>query len=280
MGILGVGRARPPRPRQAQHRDGQGCFTADETVALLERLDSEESDQPWLTVCSFLNPHDVAIFGVIALMQGLRYDTGDIPEVANAPTHDEDLSTKPACQQSYVDAWGKMLAPQPWIETHRKFYYQLQGTVDAELAKVLDALRGYEGVREHDRGLQLRPRRHARRSRRYAPEVAQRLRGDDARALPRLQPADRWRPARDRRADEPRRPASHPARFRGDRPGRGVEARLGRPHGGVAARGARPVRAHLRQRTGPALAIRCCTSPTTRSARAAPGRAAPSSASR
>ena len=34
-----------------------------------------------------------------------------------------------------------MLAPQPWIETHRKFYYQLQGTVDAELAKVLDALR-------------------------------------------------------------------------------------------------------------------------------------------
>ena len=117
------------------------AFTADETVALLERLDNEESDQPWLTVCSFLNPHDIALFGVIALTQGLCYDTGDLPEVANAPTHDEDLSTKPACQQSYVDAWGKMLAPQPWIETHRKFYYQLQGTVDAELAKVLDARR-------------------------------------------------------------------------------------------------------------------------------------------
>ena len=117
------------------------AFTADETVALLERLEKDESDQPWLTVCSFLNPHDIALFGIIALTQGLRYDTGDIPEVANAPTHDEDLSTKPACQQSYVDAWGKMLAPQPWIETHRKFYYQLQGTVDAELAKVLDALR-------------------------------------------------------------------------------------------------------------------------------------------
>jgi arylsulfatase A-like enzyme len=117
------------------------AFTADETVGLLKRLDEEQSDQPWLTVCSFLNPHDIALFGVIALAQGLRYDTGDIPEVANAPTHDEDLSTKPACQQSYVDAWRKMLAPQPWIETHRKFYYQLQSTVDAELAKVLDALR-------------------------------------------------------------------------------------------------------------------------------------------
>ena len=116
-------------------------FTADETIALLERLDADADDTPWLTVCSFLNPHDDSLFGLIALTQGLRYDTGDIPEVANAPTHDEDLSTKPACQQSYVDAWGKMLAPQPWIETHRKFYYQLQGTVDAELAKVLDALR-------------------------------------------------------------------------------------------------------------------------------------------
>ena len=256
------------------------AFTADETVALLERLDKEESDQPWLTVCSFLNPHDIALFGLIALTQGLRYDTGDIPEVANAPTHDEDLSTKPACQQSYVDAWGKMLAPQPWIETHRKFYYQLQGTVDAELAKVLDALRATKAVREHDRGLPLRPRRHARRSWRHAPEMAQRLRGDNARAIPRLQPSDRRRPARDRRADEPRRPASHPAWFRGDRPGRGVEARLGRPHGGAAARGARPVRLDLSAANRIRPRIRSCMSPTMRSARAAPSRAAPSSALR
>ena len=50
-------------------------FTADETVALLKRLDQDGSEQPWLTVCSFLNPHDIALFGVIALAQGLRYDT-------------------------------------------------------------------------------------------------------------------------------------------------------------------------------------------------------------
>ena len=31
------------------------------------------SDEPWLTVCSFLNPHDDSLFGVIALTQGLRY---------------------------------------------------------------------------------------------------------------------------------------------------------------------------------------------------------------
>ncbi|MGO9754122.1 MAG: hypothetical protein ACLP8S_08140 [Solirubrobacteraceae bacterium] len=32
-------------------------FTADETIALLKRFDHEESEEPWLTACSFLNPH-------------------------------------------------------------------------------------------------------------------------------------------------------------------------------------------------------------------------------
>ena len=39
-----------------------------------------------------------------------------------------------------VDVWGRMLAPQPWIETHLKFYYQLQATVDLQITRVLDAL--------------------------------------------------------------------------------------------------------------------------------------------
>jgi hypothetical protein len=82
-------------------------FTADETVALLKRLEQDDNEQPWLTVCSFLNPHDISLFGVIALTQGLRYDAGSIPHVPEAPTFKEDLPTKPACQQSYIDAWGE-----------------------------------------------------------------------------------------------------------------------------------------------------------------------------
>ena len=64
-----------------KHNTGtvKDVFTADETVELLQRLDGEESDQPWLTVCSFLNPHDDSLFGIIALTQGLRYHPGDIP---------------------------------------------------------------------------------------------------------------------------------------------------------------------------------------------------------
>jgi arylsulfatase A-like enzyme len=122
-------------------------FTADETIALLKRLDQEEADQPWLTVCSFLNPHDIAMFGVIAVAQGLHYDTASVPPVPDAPTFKEDLSTKPACQQSYIDAWGKILSPQPWVELQRKFYYQLQRTVDEQIGRVLAALRA---TRAHD----------------------------------------------------------------------------------------------------------------------------------
>ena len=116
-------------------------FTANETIDLLKQLDKDGNKQPWLTVCSFLNPHDVALFGIFALAQGLRYETGSIPHIPNSPTFDEDLSTKPSCQQSYVDVWGKILAPQPWIETHRRFYYQMQLKVDEQVGRVLDALR-------------------------------------------------------------------------------------------------------------------------------------------
>ena len=116
-------------------------FTADEVIALLKRLDQDQNTQPWLTVCSFLNPHDIAAFGAIALTQGLRYDFSSVPHVPEPPTQQEDLSTKPACQQSYVDAWGKILAPQPHIEAQRRFYYQLQRTVDDQIGRVVDALR-------------------------------------------------------------------------------------------------------------------------------------------
>lgn len=115
-------------------------FTATETIDLLARLDAADGEDPWLAVCSFLNPHDDSLFGLVAVAQGLRYHPSEVPHVEHAPTHDEDLSTKPDCQASYVKEWGKILAPQPWIETHLKFYYQLQATVGEQITRVLDAL--------------------------------------------------------------------------------------------------------------------------------------------
>jgi arylsulfatase A-like enzyme len=133
-----------PEPHgRGRHNTGtaKDHLTADETIALLQRLDRDGSEQPWLAVCSFLNPHDIAIFGILALAQGLRYNFRGVPRIPKPPTLDEDLSTKPTCHQSYIDVWGKMLAPQPQIQAQRRFYYQLQRTVDQEMARVLDSLR-------------------------------------------------------------------------------------------------------------------------------------------
>ena len=115
-------------------------FTADETIDLLKRFDQEEGEDPWLTVCSFLNPHDDSFFGAVGLAQGLRYHPSQIPHVEQAPTHKEDLSSKPACQAAYNDSWAKMAAPQPWIQTHLKYYYQVQAAVGEQITRVLDAL--------------------------------------------------------------------------------------------------------------------------------------------
>ncbi len=115
-------------------------FTADETIDLLKRFDQEEGQDPWLTVCSFLNPHDDSFFGGVGLLQGLRYHPSEVPHVEQSPTHKEDLSSKPACQAAYNDSWTKMAAPQPWIQTHLKFYYQVQAAVGEQITRVLDAL--------------------------------------------------------------------------------------------------------------------------------------------
>ena len=125
-----------------KHNTGtvKDTFTATETIELLTRLDAEGAAEPWLTVCSFLNPHDNSLFGVFALAQGLRFHPATVPHIDQAPTHEEDLSTKPSCQQSYIDCWGKILAPQPWVQAHLKFYYQLQATLDDQITRVLDAL--------------------------------------------------------------------------------------------------------------------------------------------
>ena len=116
-------------------------FTADETIELLQRFDLEDGDQPWLTVCSFLNPHDVAFFGLFGFAKGgQRYHPSTVPHVPQAPTHEEDLFTKPTCQKSMVDLWSRVFIPQPFTQAHLSYYYEMQAAVDRQITRVLDAL--------------------------------------------------------------------------------------------------------------------------------------------
>ena len=107
---------------------------------------------------------------------------------------------------------------------------------------------GERRLREHDRGLQLRSRRHAGRPRRHAREVACRLRGGAACPVHRLEPAAARRRPRARHPDQPRRPDPDAARPRGHRPGRGARPAC-RPTTPTPAPGrARPLRRDSRRR--------------------------------
>lgn len=124
---------------------------ATQSVDLLRKLSRQrDRRRPWLMVSSFLNPHDITIWGVTTLLSpafNLRGQlrNSKVPRrlfdpVKYAATSNEDLAGKPQCQPSYVETYPKMLQPLRNSLAYRRFYYQLQQNVNDEIQKVLDAL--------------------------------------------------------------------------------------------------------------------------------------------
>jgi arylsulfatase A-like enzyme len=117
-----------------------------ETVKLIEALDhhrSSDSDaKPWLIVASFVNPHDITLYGLLSasLPNMFRFQVDPMPEVPAPPTIHESLDTKPMCQASYRDTYPLALQPIVNEPFYRKLYYQLQKNADQQISKVLDAL--------------------------------------------------------------------------------------------------------------------------------------------
>lgn len=131
-------------------QDGKGRdrLFAKQGVELLKEL--RKSPRPWLAVTSFVNPHDISLWGVFSLLAGNLYLAqqligSNVPEELFidelfAPSRLDDLSTKPRAQQSYKDTYPKALQPLVnGLEYHR-FYYELQKRVDRQIMKVLAQL--------------------------------------------------------------------------------------------------------------------------------------------
>ncbi|HST21784.1 MAG TPA: sulfatase-like hydrolase/transferase [Blastocatellia bacterium] len=129
----------------------QNCGTnrdpgfANQTLQVLEQLEAEHKkspseSSPWLIVNSFVNPHDLVLFGLAWQRFGYPYTRGWVPDIPPPQTQGEKLDTKPRAQQSYVDVYPKMLMPQPAVEIYRQFYYYLQKEVDRHIMKVYDKL--------------------------------------------------------------------------------------------------------------------------------------------
>lgn len=124
---------------------GRDVVFAAEVVELIEALDKQKSRNPdalpWLVVASFVNPHDIVLYGgITAHLPVFRFEVEPMPDVPPPPTFDESLHTKPRCQASYRDIYPRALQPIFDQAFYRKLYYQLQKNVDQEIWKVLQAL--------------------------------------------------------------------------------------------------------------------------------------------
>jgi choline-sulfatase len=135
--------------RDAAGRDSQ---FAGQTVDLLKQLSRRRKKNPWLLVSSFLNPHDISVWGELTLrmprwnlrgqLDGTAVPDDLFDEARYAATSNENLAAnrKPTCQRSYKETYPKMLQPTANTLEYRKFYYQLVENVNREIQRVLDAL--------------------------------------------------------------------------------------------------------------------------------------------
>lgn len=137
-------------------RLGRDQAFASQSVELLKRLDSASDHPPWFLVTSFVNPHDIALWGFAARSLGVFDFTVDstIPSLGGlfdatqfARTLLDDLSQKPHCQESYratYDDWMQGVPPPDYF----RLYYQLHKNVDAEMFKVYMALQRMRSARD------------------------------------------------------------------------------------------------------------------------------------
>jgi choline-sulfatase len=129
---------------------------AAQTIELLQKLDQQPAgSKPWLIMASFVNPHDIALWGLFSRLinlttQSFTFDFTIGPEVPAyedlfipelfARTHTEDLSVKPRAQESYRDTYARWMQPVLSNQYYR-FYYQLHRLADQELGRVYAALK-------------------------------------------------------------------------------------------------------------------------------------------
>jgi arylsulfatase A-like enzyme len=104
--------------------------------------------RPFLLVASFVNPHDIVLFPAWSRRGPVKPSPLDPPPVAAAPTADEDLSTKPAAQIAFREAYysGYGLAPvvnrtyDRKAQQYRDLYYRLHAEVDGPIDRVRRAV--------------------------------------------------------------------------------------------------------------------------------------------
>lgn len=132
---------------------GRDRVFAEISVAQLQKL--RNNPKPWLMVASFLNPHDITLWGTFTLLAEATEQPGhmylanqlvgsDVPRDLFTDVYrqssTESLATKPDAQASYVDLYAQGFQPLRNDLAYHRFYYQLQKEVDQHIARVLATL--------------------------------------------------------------------------------------------------------------------------------------------
>ena len=118
-----------------------GVF-AEQVIELFGELAAARRQGPWLTVASFVNPHDIAFngFGWEALLGYPPVDDDTLPTIPEAPSQSDSFAGRPACQEAFVKLWPQMLYEQPTDESYRRLYYYLHKLVDRAIGRILESL--------------------------------------------------------------------------------------------------------------------------------------------
>jgi choline-sulfatase len=120
---------------------------------LIRTLDHDNSTKPWLAVVSFVNPHDITLYGLWTNLLAHNPNTTpafDFTVEPIVPTNlfnpeaqlseQELLLTKPSCQKSYQASYKQWIQPIHDIKEYQRFYYQLHKNVDEQMYNVYQTL--------------------------------------------------------------------------------------------------------------------------------------------
>lgn len=136
---------------------GRGRDRAYAELAVAQLTSLRGAKNPWLMVASFVNPHDITLWGRLTLAAEAAGQPGafslanqligsnvprDLFTSAYQASADENLATKPDAQASFVQLYARGFQPLDNDTAYHRFYYQLQKEVDQHVNRLLRTLAG------------------------------------------------------------------------------------------------------------------------------------------
>jgi choline-sulfatase len=135
-------------------QQGRDVGFAQQAKSLIQQLDHDKSTKPWFVVSSFVNPHDITLWGLWAntgQAGDFQFDIeeGVVPHDLFDPvlfnqTVNDNLATKPSAQASYQKTYALWLQPildnSELLPRYFRYYYQLHKNVEEQMMVVLQAL--------------------------------------------------------------------------------------------------------------------------------------------